>query len=148
MKERDNRDRRGPPTGSRTGPRARAAQERGYGDPFQRAERPGREGPPRERLGAPASAAIRLDPDVARVFRDAESVNEALRAVIRLARMAGGRPSGPPRTGGGSATRSGGPSGPPRDRPPFRGRDSAPPPRRRDRDERPSGPRKPRFDPD
>lgn len=129
MRERDNRDRRGPPTGSRTGPRARAAQERGYGDPYQRAERPGREGPPRERMSAPASGPIRLDPDVARVFRDAESVNEALRSLIRVARMAGGRPSGPPRG-----------------RPPFRGRDSAPPARRQDPRPRPAGPRKPRFE--
>lgn len=131
MRDRDSRDRRGPPTGSRTGPRARAAQDRGYGDPYQRAERPGQEGPPRDRLSAPVSGAIRLDPDVARVFRDSESVNEALRAVIRLARMASGRPFGPPR-----------------DRPPFRGRESGPPPRRHDRDQRPAGPRKPRFDPD
>jgi len=82
-------------TGTRTGPRARAAQQRSFDNPYQRAQRPSRDAAPRERLSAPA--AIRLDPDVARVFRDAESVNEALRLVMRLARFAGGRPSGPPR---------------------------------------------------
>lgn len=82
-------------TSTRSGPRARAAQQRSFDNPYQRAQRPGRDGPPRERLSAPA--AIRLDPDVARVFRDAESVNEALRLVMRLARFGGGRPSGPPR---------------------------------------------------
>jgi hypothetical protein len=89
------RDRSGPPTGERSGPRARAAQQRTFGDPYQRAERPAR-----ERLTAPGGAGIRLDPDVARVFRDSESVNEALRLVLRLARLAGGRPPafdrGPP----------------------------------------------------
>lgn len=82
-------------TGPRSGPRARAAQQRTFDNPYQRAQRPARDSAPRERLSAPA--AIRLDPDVARVFRDAESVNEALRLVMRLARFAGGRPSGPPR---------------------------------------------------
>lgn len=82
-------------TSTRSGPRARAAQQRSFDNPYQRAQRPARDAAPRERLSAPA--AIRLDPDVARVFRDAESVNEALRLVMRLARFAGGRPSGPPR---------------------------------------------------
>jgi hypothetical protein len=94
--ERAPRERSGPPTGERSGPRARAAQQRSFGDPYQRAARP-----PRERLTAPAGGSVRLDPDVARVFRDAESVNEALRLVLRLARLAGGRPPaadrGPPR---------------------------------------------------
>jgi hypothetical protein len=129
MKERGKGDRRGPPTGTRTGPRARAAQERGYGDPYQRTERPPRAGPPRERLSAASGRAVQLDPDVARVFRDATSVNEALRAVIRLARLAGGRPSGPPRA-----------------RPTFSDRDSGP--RRRERGERPGAPRGPRFEED
>ncbi len=127
MKERGKRDSQRPPTGTRTGPRARAAQERGYGDPYQRAERPWRESPPRERLSAGAGRSVQLDPDVARVFRDATSVNEALRAVIRLARMAGGRSPGASR-----------------DRPPFRDRGSAP--GRRERDERPTAPRRPRFE--
>jgi hypothetical protein len=134
MKDRTSKDRRGPPTGTRTGPRARAAQERAFGDPYQRAERPPRrdeasDAEPRERLHA--APAIRLDADVARVFRDAESVNEALRLVMRLARFAGGRPSGPPRErpDGPPWTRSAGPprersAGPPRER-------SAGPPRTR-----------------
>ena len=42
MKEREKKDRGGPPTGSRTGPRARAFQQRTFGDPYQRAERPER----------------------------------------------------------------------------------------------------------
>lgn len=93
--------RSGPPTGARSGPRARAAQDRAFGDPYQRAERP--RSAPRERLSAPGL--IRLDPDVARVFLDAESVNEALRMVIRLARFAGGRaPAG--RSGGERAPRT------------------------------------------
>lgn len=122
MKERNKRDDRGPPTGSRTGPRARAAQDRKYGDPYQRAARPPSDAPPRERLSAP-SGSVRLDPDVARVFRDAEAVNEVLRMVIRMARLAGGRPPGPPR-----------------DRPPsFRERSPGGPPRREPRGDRPSG---------
>jgi len=36
---------------------------------------------------------ITLDADVARVFRDSETVNEALRMVMRLARFAGSRPA-------------------------------------------------------
>lgn len=129
MKEREKKDRRGPPTGTRTGPRARAAQARTFGDPFKRAERPARSEAPRERLHAPAPGSIRLDPDVARVFRDSDSVNEALRLVIRLARLGSGRPPGPPRA-----------------RPPaFRER-SPGPPRRTERGDRPRGPRKPRFE--
>jgi hypothetical protein len=120
--DRPRADRRGPPTGARSGPRARAAQERTFSnDPYQRAERPRM--PPRERLQA-GGGGIRLDPDVARVFRDAESVNEALRLVIRLARFGGGRPSAPrPRPAFGE-------DGPPRafakPRPRPAGRDAAP----------------------
>ena len=99
---------RGAPS-TRSGPRARATQDRKFGqardagrnDPYQRAERPPRaEARPayqgfQQRLRVPASGAIALDPDVARVFHDSESVNEALRLVIRLARAVGGggRPS-------------------------------------------------------
>ena len=36
---------------------------------------------------------ITLDADVARVFRDSETVNEALRMVMRLSRLAGSRPA-------------------------------------------------------
>ena len=39
-------------------------------------------GPGRNKFGE----SIRLEPDVARVFRDTESVNEALRFLIRIAR--------------------------------------------------------------
>lgn len=134
MKERDKKERRGPPVGTRTGPRARALQDRTLGSPYQRAERPARgERPvrgeaPRERMHVPSAGTIRLDPDVARVFRDSESVNEALRLVMRLARFAGGRPPGPPR-----------------DRAPsFRERSG--PPRRPERGDRPPPSRKPRFD--
>ena len=134
MKERDKKERRGPPTGTRTGPRARALQDRTIGNPYQRAERPGRTEAPRERLHAAPGGAIRLDPDVARVFRDSEAVNEALRLVIRLARFGGGRPSGPPR-----------------DRPPaFRERGAAPRSSRGDRPpprgDRPPPRRGPRFE--
>ncbi len=100
MKKFDKRARSDEPTGTRTGPRARAAQERAFSDPYARAERPAR--PPRagadrgEGEGArrPLSrpGVITLDADVARVFRDSETVNEALRMVMRLARFAGGRP--------------------------------------------------------
>ncbi len=127
MKPGDRKDRRGPPTGTRTGPRARAAQVRDFGDPFKRAARPPRDDALRERLHVPTAAAIRLDADVARVFRDSEAVNEALRLVIRLGRLVGGRPPGPPR----------GPS--------FRDRAGGGPPRRGDLG-RPPGPRKPRFE--
>jgi hypothetical protein len=101
---------------TRTGPRARAAQERRFSDPFQHAERPPRQGgfdrPERGDRGGlerPRSAVITLDTDVARVFRDSEAVNEALRLVMRLARLAGGRP---PFRG----DRPGGVGGPPRGR--------------------------------
>ena len=119
------------PAGTRSGPRARAAQDRKFGaarakprdftraDPYQRAERPPRPSPVRdapaygERLRAPArDGAIALDPDVARVFRDSEAVNEALRMVIRLARTVGGSPRPPfNRTGAPAGPRSGPPSG-------------------------------------
>ena len=69
-----------------------------------------------------------LDPDVARVFRDSEAVNEALRLVIRLARTVGGgvRPA---------FNRTGAPSGP-RFRAAFR-RAVRAPSERFGRDERP-----------
>lgn len=137
---------------TRSGPRARAAQDRKFGpprdtdrrDPYQRAERPPRADtrPPyqgfQQRLRAPTSGGIALDPDVARVFRDSESVNEALRLVIRLARsVSAGRPP---------YTRSGAPGSRPRsDYEPRR----APPARfaRNERDtERPLPPRDARFD--
>ncbi len=127
MKPGDRKDRRGPPTGTRTGPRARATQARDFGDPFKRAARPDRDETPRERLHVPAGAGIRLDPDVARVFRDSGAVNEALRLVIRLGRLVGGRPAGPPR----------GPS--------FRDRPTGAAPRYGNTD-RPPRPRKPRFE--
>ncbi len=155
VKRFENED-RGAPAGTRTGPRARAAQERKFGDaksrgpsrgdPYQRAERPARAGPGRdapygERLRVPArSAGITLDADVARVFRDSEAVNEALRLVIRLARFAGGggrpafnrsgAPSGP-RSGAPSRPRSGAPTERyARDDRPRERRASAPPARR------------------
>ena len=122
------------PAGTRSGPRARAAQDRKFGaarakprdfiraDPYQRAERPARPAPVRdapygERLRAPVrDGAIALDPDVARVFRDSEAVNEALRMVIRLARTVGGgaRPASSfdrSRSGERAGPRSGPPSG-------------------------------------
>jgi hypothetical protein len=90
------------PTGTRTGPRARAAQERKFTDPYAKAERPARapraggftrtEGDDARRPSA-RPAVITLDADVARVFRDSETVNEALRMVMRLARFAGSRPA-------------------------------------------------------
>jgi hypothetical protein len=90
------------PTGTRTGPRARAAQERKFNDPYAKAERPARapraggfsrtEGDDARRPAA-RPAVITLDADVARVFRDSETVNEALRTVMRLARFAGSRPA-------------------------------------------------------
>lgn len=129
MKRFDSKD-RDAPAGTRSGPRARAAQDRKFGaarskprdfsrtDPYQRAERPPRPGPARDtpfgaRLRAPErNGGIALDPDVARVFRDSEAVNEALRLVIRLARTVGGgaRPAFN-RTGAPSGPRSGPPSG-------------------------------------
>jgi hypothetical protein len=90
------------PTGTRTGPRARAAQERKFTDPYAKAERPARapraggftrtEGDDTRRPSA-RPAVITLDADVSRVFRDSETVNEALRMVMRLARFAGSRPA-------------------------------------------------------
>ena len=85
-------------TGPRTGPRARAAQERRYGDPYAKAERPARParapGFNRDEGEAPRRpSVITLDSDVARVFRDSETVNEVLRMVMRLGRLAGGRPA-------------------------------------------------------
>jgi hypothetical protein len=90
------------PTGTRTGPRARAAQERKFTDPYAKAERPARapraggfSRPEGDATRRPAArpAVITLDADVARVFRDSETVNEALRTVMRLARFAGSRPA-------------------------------------------------------
>jgi hypothetical protein len=104
--QRDRKNREAP-TGTRTGPRARAAQQKAFGDPYQRAARPQREG--RDVLRPPA--AVRLDPDVARVFGSAEAVNEVLRLVIRLAAAASGRLPRPPRERG---------PGFPRDKPAFR----------------------------
>ncbi|MGH6622771.1 MAG: hypothetical protein ACREBN_02310 [Burkholderiaceae bacterium] len=100
--ERKAPPRGGPTTGSRTGPRARAAQDQWFSDPYKRGERPDRpvrdDGPRAPRLrsapmgggGGGGGGAIVLDPDVARAFRTSEAVNEALRLVIRLARVAGG----------------------------------------------------------
>jgi len=169
MKRFEDKDRPAP-GGTRSGPRARAAQDRKFGevrsrsrdpsraDPYQRADRPPRPGPARaglvrpgpartapegERLRAPSPVNVALDPDVARVFRDSEAVNEALRMVIRLARSVGSAPrpafnraapSGP-RSGGASAQR-------PRtgfDRP---SRDDRP----RERRTAPSAPREPKFE--
>ena len=158
------------PAGSRSGPRARAAMDRKFAtartkpgdfnrsaDPYQRAERPPRsaagavrDGAFGERLRAPArDGAIALDPDVARVFRDSTAVNEALRMVIRLARMAGGGPRPPTRsfdraaTGAPPRPRTGPPGAGPRspsdrfarDQRPRRG--AAPPARREPRFEEP-----------
>ena len=102
MKKFEKRPRPAEPTSTRTGPRARAAQERKFSDPYAKAERPPRA--PRaggfdrgdvsgERRPAARSAVITLDADVARVFRDSETVNEALRMVMRLARFGGSRPA-------------------------------------------------------
>jgi hypothetical protein len=78
-------EKKGPPAvGTRTGPRARAAQERKFADPYVRAERPSRFVP---RGQGPANAVVTLDPDVARVFRNSETVNEVLRLVMRLSRF-------------------------------------------------------------
>ena len=133
MKRFESKD-RDAPAGTRSGPRARAAQDRKFGaarakprdftraDPYQRAERPPRPSPARdapygERLRAPVrDAGITLDPDVARVFRDSDAVNEALRMVIRLARTVGGGPRPAPsfdrsRAGAPARPRSGPPSG-------------------------------------
>jgi uncharacterized protein (DUF4415 family) len=98
MKKFEKRPRTDETTGARTGPRARAAQERRFADPYAKAERPARGGPVRtvgegERRPAPRPAVITLDADVARVFRDSETVNEVLRMVMRLARFGGTRPA-------------------------------------------------------
>ena len=150
------------PAGTRSGPRARAAMDRKFGaarakprdftraDPYQRAERPPRPSPARdaapygERLRAPArNGAIALDPDVARVFRDSEAVNETLRMVIRLARTV----SGSPRP---AFNRTGTPAGP-RSGPPSSARSRAPSDRfaREERPRRTSTPpvrREPKFE--
>jgi hypothetical protein len=120
-----------PPTGSRTGPRARAAQERQFSDPYQRAARPPRATAEGGERPAGRNAVVTLEPDVARAFRTSEAVNEALRLVLRLARLASPRPafdrdrpgrSGPfPPRGSGPQRR-----GPPRDMP----RDERRPPNR------------------
>jgi hypothetical protein len=168
FEDKNHRGDRDAPAGTRSGPRARAAMDRKFGaarakpgdfnraDPYQRAERPPRSGGAvrdasfGERLRAPArDGAIALDPDVGRVFRDSEAVNEALRMVIRLARLAGGGSRPPARsfdragTGAPPRSRSGPPGGrprPPSDRfareqRPRRG--SSPPPRREPRFEEP-----------
>lgn len=147
MKKFEKRPRSDESTGARTGPRARAAQERRFSDPYARAQRPARpgggfqrdEGDGAEGRAPARPAVVTLDPDVARVFRDSETVNEVLRTVMRLARFGGSRPAfsrdrpapsfaerrGPPRSG---PARSGPPrSGPPRSGPPR----SGPPPRAR-----------------
>ena len=165
MKRFDSKD-RDAPAGTRSGPRARAAMDRKFGaaraqprdfaraDPYQRAERPPRPGPARdapfgERLRVPArDGAIALDPDVARVFRDSEAVNEALRMVIRLARTVGGSTRPPARSF--DRARTGAPMRP-RSGPPSEVR-SRPPADRFAREERPrrtSAPpvrREPKFD--
>jgi hypothetical protein len=128
-----------PPTGSRTGPRARAAQDRQFSDPYQRGARPPREADAAsggERSPA-RNAVVTLEPDVARAFRTSEAVNEALRLVLRLARFGSARPAferdrpagRPPGRPGPFAPR---PAGPPRrgaERNETRG-DKRPPPRR------------------
>lgn len=97
MKKFERKPRSDESTGTRTGPRARAAQERNYGDPYAKAERPARPSRPGFERGAGDAprrpSVITLDPDVARVFRNSEAVNEVLRMVMRLGRLAGGRPA-------------------------------------------------------
>jgi hypothetical protein len=96
MKKSPKRPRPNEAVGTRTGPRARAAQERRFTDPYSHAERPGRprfeRGDAGGRPPGARGAVVTLDPDVARVFRDSAAVNEVLRLVIRLARFGGGRP--------------------------------------------------------
>jgi hypothetical protein len=82
-----------PPTGTRTGPRARAAHERQFSDPYQRASRPSRAAGEGGERPAGRNAVVTLEPDVARAFRTSEAVNEALRLVLRLARFASPRPA-------------------------------------------------------
>ena len=158
MKRFDNTD-RGAAAGTRSGPRARAAQDRQFGDargdrrdftkadPYQRAERPPRASMPRDaayggRLRPPVrGGAIALDPDVARVFRDSEAVNEALRMVIRLARTVGGARPAFSRNGAAASPRSGPPTrSAPRGSAERFGRDQRP-------RERPSTPRPTERDP-
>jgi hypothetical protein len=96
MKKFERKSRNQADPGTRTGPRARAAQQRQFGDPYQHTQRPARprpEGYDRGDQRPPGRpAVITLDPDVARVFHDSETVNDVLRTVIRLARYGGGRP--------------------------------------------------------
>jgi hypothetical protein len=147
MKKFEKRPRAEAPVSTRTGPRARAAEERKFNDPYARAERPARPAragtPPRrdgDRDQKPAgrSAVITLDADVARVFRDSETVNEALRIVMRLARFGGARPAFRDRPAGGERPAAGfaGPRSAPRGAP----RGERPQERRG-----PPGPRAPRF---
>jgi hypothetical protein len=122
MKRFERKDRSAPPASTRTGPRARAAQERKFADPYAHADRPARFGPRAEGAAPRRSAVITLDPDVARVFRNSEAVNEALRLVMRLARFGGGtaasfnrdRPRPSPAPAGRFAREK------PRERPPLR----------------------------
>lgn len=63
----------------------RGAEARGYGDPYQRVQRPARV---REEGGR--GFTVTLDPDVARVFRGDASVNKALRLVLQLMQVVQG----------------------------------------------------------
>lgn len=63
----------------------RGAEARGYGDPYQRVQRPARV---REEGGR--GFTVTLDPDVARVFRGDASVNKALRLVLQLTQVVQG----------------------------------------------------------
>lgn len=119
MKRFEKKDRGAPPASTRTGPRARAAQERKFADPYAHTERPARF--PRDEVAPRRSAVITLDPDVARVFRNSEAVNEVLRLVMRLARFGGGAPAfnrDRPRPGPAPAGRFS--RDKPRERPPVR----------------------------
>jgi hypothetical protein len=99
MKKFEKRARPDESTSSRTGPRARAAHERKFNDPYAKAERPPRTGGfvraegEGDRRPAARPSVVTLDPDVARVFRDSETVNEVLRMVMRLSRFGGARPA-------------------------------------------------------
>ena len=125
----ERKSRGGPQVGTRSGPRARAATDRWFADPYQKGTRPARpvreEGYRPERLHTPGGSggSIVLDPDVARVFRTSEAVNEALRLVLRLSRVVGGgRPSTgrerPPGARPASRFERDAKSGPPPRRPP------------------------------
>jgi hypothetical protein len=150
MKKFEKRPRADAPVSTRTGPRARAAEERKFNDPYARAERPARPAragaPPRrdgdrdqKPVGRPA--VITLDADVARVFRDSETVNEALRMVMRLARFGGARPAFRDRPAGERpASGFAGPRSAPRSAPRGAPRGERPQERRG-----PPGPRTPRF---